>query len=374
MRIGIAAARGAGRRGGVETYARDLVAALERHQALRGHSVIRVDPPAAARGTSLRVRRALYAFTGWAPGPDPVARHIDGLGLDVVHYPATELTEFKLRTPAVLTFFDMQEEFLPAFFGWCDRRARTAAHRAAVRRADQVVAPSRFTAECLRERYGTPAGKIHHVPVGVSDAFAPSAEAGEGPRIRARYGITFADFALYPANPWPHKNHERLFAAVRALKGAGLAVPIVCTGRLTGERRSAGALAQAAGLPAELVHDLGFVAGEDLPALYRAARAVVFPSLFEGFGMPVLEAMACGCPVACARIPPLVEVGGEAVRTFDPLAVDDIAGVLREVWQEGPLRERLRQEGLHRAAAYRWPRLVPDLLRVYVLAARGTAA
>src|SRR5262245_65477877 len=107
----------------------------------------------------------MRALVGWAPGRDAQAERIDALGLDVVPYPATDLPELELRTPAVLTFFDMQEEFLPAFFGWRARRARKAAHRAAVRKAARVIVPSRFTGECLRERYGTPDGKIHHVPV-----------------------------------------------------------------------------------------------------------------------------------------------------------------------------------------------------------------
>src|SRR6185369_15990239 len=183
------------------------------------------------RGALSRARRAMQALLGFAPGRDAQAERIDALGLDVVHYPATDLPELTLRTPAVLTFFDMQEEFLPAFFGWRARRARRAAHRAAVEKAAQVIVPSRFTGECLRERYGTPPAKIQHVPVGVSEAFAPTGDGGEAARVRDRHRIAARDFVLYPANPWPHKNHERLFAAQRALHARGLRVPIVCTGR-----------------------------------------------------------------------------------------------------------------------------------------------
>jgi glycosyltransferase involved in cell wall biosynthesis len=370
VRIGIAAGLGSGERGGVEAYARDLLAALDRHDPGNEHRAL----PAAERGALARARRALVALAGWAPGRDRQAERIDALGLDVVHYPATDLPELALRTPAVLTFFDMQEEFLPAFFGWRARRARRAAHRAAVRKAAQVIVPSRFTGECLRERYGTPEARIQHVPVGVSEAFAAAADEGEADRVRRRHGLGAQDFALYPANPWPHKNHERLFAAQRALAGQGLRIPVVCTGRLRGEARSAASLAAAAGVPADLVFDLGYVDADDLPALYRAARAVVFPSLFEGFGMPVLEALACGVPVACADLPPLVEVGAGAVRTFDPGDTGDVARAMREVWEDDALRARLRTGGLARAEEYRWARLVPALVRVYERAARGVTA
>jgi glycosyltransferase involved in cell wall biosynthesis len=149
---------------------------------------------------------------------------------------------------------------------------------------------------------------------------------------------------------------------------------VVCTGRLRGEARSAASLAAAAGVPADLVFDLGYVDADDLPALYRAARAVVFPSLFEGFGMPVLEALACGVPVACADLPPLVEVGAGAVRTFDPGDTGDVARAMREVWEDDALRARLRTGGLARAEEYRWARLVPALVRVYERAARGVTA
>jgi alpha-1,3-rhamnosyl/mannosyltransferase len=133
-------------------------------------------------------------------------------------------------------------------------------------------------------------------------------------------------------------------------------------------------LAAAAGVPPGLVVDLGYVEAGDLPALYRAARAVVFPSLFEGFGMPVLEAMACGAPVACASLPPLVEVGAGAVHPLDPMDTDDIARALRAVWQDEPLRTRLRRDGPARAEEYRWARLVPALVRVYEQAAREVPA
>ena len=131
MRIGIAAGLGSGERGGVETYARDLLQALDRHDARNEH----VPLATGGGGAWPRARRAMQALVGWSPGRDRQADRIDALGLDVVHYPATVLPELTLRTPAVLTFFDMQEEFLPAFFGWRARRARAAAHRAAVRKA-----------------------------------------------------------------------------------------------------------------------------------------------------------------------------------------------------------------------------------------------
>jgi glycosyltransferase involved in cell wall biosynthesis len=279
------------------------------------------------------------------------------------------MNEWALKTPVVLTFFDMQEAFLPKFFPFRERMARSVAHRRGVRKAEVVIAPSEFTAESLRRRYGTPPRKIRRIPAGVSDAFHPGDVPGERERVTQRYGIPRDGFLLYPANPWPHKNHQRLLAALRRLSGRwGRAVPLVCTGKLAGERRSVLEMAKAAELDSQ-VHDLGFVPEDDMPALYRSARLTVFPSLFEGFGMPVLEAMASGCPVACASSTSLPEVGGDAVRYFDPTDEAGLLEAMAELWQDERQRTSLRQRGLERAREFRWDRILPRVLEAYSCAA-----
>jgi glycosyltransferase involved in cell wall biosynthesis len=383
MRIGISGAGGGlGQRGGVQVYLRDLVAALA--EADGGHEYVVFVPrgeeaPPVPRSPRISVahlsaplppRQPLRDLARLAldrsPPRDGLAAEIDALGLDVVHWATTRGPVLALKTPVALTFFDMQEAFFPGFFPLRERIGREIAHRRGVRAARLVLVPSLFTAESLTTRYRTSADKIVLTPVGVGDRFHPDAEAQERAGLDARYGLPALDFLVYPANPWPHKNHARLMAALALLRRErGLAVPLVCTGRLADESRSAAALARAAGLPAEQVCDVGFVPEGDMPALYRAARGLVFPSLFEGFGIPVLEAMACGCPVACARAAALPEVGGEAVRYFDPVRVDDIARAVEDLWMDGALRADLRQRGLARAESYRWPRVVPRVLEGY---------
>jgi len=102
-----------------------------------------------------------------------------------------------------------------------------------------------------------------------------------------------------------------------------------------------------------------------MPSLYRAARMLVFPSLFEGFGIPVLEAMACGCPVACADASSLPEVGGDAVRLFDPRRPEAIARAVAEVWSDAGHRADLARRGKDRAEGFRWPRVIPRVLAAY---------
>lgn len=378
MRIGVAGfGYGLGRSGGVQVYLRDLLRALDRYDTSGNEYVVMLGPRDATpqlgeRFRVVRLERNPAAEPGWRRGLKLLfgsAPELERLDLDLVHYPATRVHDPVPRVAVALTFFDMQEEFHPDFFTLRERLARAALHRRGVRRAALVLAPSRFTRTCLEERYGTPGAKLRHVPVGVGERFG----APDGTRLAQdvceRFGLQPGAFVLYPANPWPHKNHLTLLRALARLERRGGAPTLVCTGRVEGERRSVRALAEQAGLPQERVHDLGFVPEEHLPGLFQAARFLVYPSLFEGFGIPLIEAMASGCPVACSSIPPLIEIGQDAVRRFDPRREEALADAIAEMWEDGALRERLAARGRVRAQLYAWERLVPDVVAAYTLAA-----
>jgi len=128
-------------------------------------------------------------------------------------------------------------------------------------------------------------------------------------------------------------------------------------------------LAREAGLDAARVRDLGFVSQDRLLALLHAARCLVFPSLFEGVGLPVAEAMAAGCSVACSDLPPLREIADGAARFFDPHSESALAGALAELWDDVALRAELVRRGRVHAAARRWEALVPLLRAAYAQAA-----
>ena len=356
---------GLGATGGVQVHARSLRRALVAHAPSLDLTLLGGEEtaPSPRRSSAAAAGAALFRLAAGRSPRDRVGRSIDALALDVVHYPSTRLRELGVRTPAVLTFFDMQEEFLPELFPARERLARRLAHRASVAEARLVMTPSRFTAQCLREKYGTPAAKIVHVAAGVDEVFTPEFAPGDETVCRA-HGLEPQGFLLYPAHPWPHKNHARLLAALAELRRRDRQVPpLICTGLLEQSGKSAPAVSDT------FVRWLGFVPEEHMPALYRSARAVVFPSLFEGFGLPVLEALASGCPVACADRAALPEVGGDAVRLFDPEATTGMAAAIDEVVHDRGLREDLRGRGLERAAHHRWPGLVPRIVDVYARAA-----
>src|SRR5262249_39666835 len=157
------------------------------------------------------------------------------------------------------------------------------------------------------------------------------------------------DFFIYPANLWPHKNHRRVLQAFeRCLRGVGRPVELVFTGHPRGWEELA------RDFPALPIRHLGFVRRGFLQILLARARAPLFFSLFEGFGMPLLEAFAAGPPVACSNTTSLPEVGGDAVLTCDPTDPAAMSDLMGRVLADQPLRDRLTARGRERLALYSW--------------------
>lgn len=261
---------------------------------------------------------------------------LDGSDFDLVHYPATVPVPSVRAPQRVVTLLDVQHHELPQMFSRGERWLRSWAYDGAARRADLVLTISEHARAGIVERLGVPAERVEAIPLGVDHArFSPEGPAAEG--LPERY-------VLYPANMWPHKNHERLLEAFARVRDHDLW--LVLTGQTYGRE---GLLAGR-----ERVRHLGHVPGAELPRIYRSAQALVFPSLFEGFGLPPLEAMASGTPVAASAEGSLGEVCGDAAVTFDPRDVDAIAHAIEQVTGDEALRTRLRAAGLDRAAGYTW--------------------
>ncbi len=164
-------------------------------------------------------------------------------------------------------------------------------------------------------------------------------------------GLFRTEYAVYPANFWPHKNHERLLdAAARVVAEEPDFVLVLC-GALDEAREALRERVKAAGLSAS-VRVLPYLDDADTTALIAGAELLVFPSLFEGFGIPVLEAMTLETPVACSDLPALLEVAGEAALFFDPTDPPGIAETILRLWHEDETVERLVRKGLSRAAHY----------------------
>jgi glycosyltransferase involved in cell wall biosynthesis len=259
---------------------------------------------------------------GWFAG-GRVARRFDGL--DAVHFPLTVTVPRMSRLPTATTILDVQHELLPQFFSRAERAYRRVVYARSARESERVITISRHAAAAIVEHLAVPEEKIRPIHLGLDhELFKP----GEGPR---------EDFLLYPARGWPHKNHALLFEVFGEIRRRHPDVEL--------------ALTSYDGPVPEGVRSLGHVSRGELVGLFQRAAALVFPSLYEGFGQPPLEAMACGCPVACSNAASLPEVVGDAARLFDPTSRDELVDAIEDVLANG---DDWRGRGIERAAAFSW--------------------
>jgi glycosyltransferase involved in cell wall biosynthesis len=322
--------------GGSETYAHELTRALARV----GEHDYRVFCPSLAPAAGGGLPTAIvpeYRASTTMPGriaamslaslhPSPIRRRFDAAGLDAIHFPLSVMIPRVDRPPAATTVHDLQHELYPEFFSRAELRYRRLVYGWTVERSRIVIAISEHARQTLIERYKLDPERVRAIHLGIDhDRFT-------------RDGRPREPFVLYPANRWPHKNHDRLFTAFARVRKDRPDLRLVLTG--TGHNQAA--------LPPG-VESRGHVSMDGLVDHYRSASCLVFPSLYEGFGLPPLEAMACGCPVAVANTTSLPEVCGDAAEYFDPLSAEDMAtAILRAL--DGHLVGR----GLARAASFTW--------------------
>lgn len=208
-----------------------------------------------------------------------------------------------------------------------------------------------------------PLNRITTVPLGVAPEYRPWPAQALLP-FRNELGLD-RPFLYFPAATWGHKNHSTLFEALRRLiKLHDFDGDLVLTGVAVKRTETLKEELRHLGI-ADRVHILGYLPYEQLPRIYSMARLLVFPSLFEGFGMPVLEAMACGCPVLCSNVTSLPEVAGDAAEYFDPSSADDLLRAIQATWSNETGRAKLRAEGLKRAAKFSWNATAQATLNTY---------
>jgi glycosyltransferase involved in cell wall biosynthesis len=296
-------------------------------------------------GDSDRTRLAAMTFAALAPRR--AARGVPS-GLDVLHYPVTVPIP-RFDGPRVITLFDVQHLEMPEFFPRAERAYRRLAYDRAARQATLVITSSEHSRERAIELLGVDPGRVEVIPLGIDhERFRPDGHADDA----ALAGLDVPErFIVYPANLWPHKNHPRLIAALARTGDESL--ELVLTGQPYGKLDPLMEEARRVGVSGR-VHHLGFVRSNAVPALYRRASALVFPSLYEGFGSPPLEAMACGCPVASSTRASLGELVAGAAVTFDPEDPAATAAAIDSITGDHALRERLRSAGLERASRYTW--------------------
>ena len=321
--------------GGAETSARGLCGGLAEVGTLDYAAFTPPAAPGAGEGLpetavpEYRLARSVperaLAMALAAVRPSRLRRRLGAL--DAVHYPLT-IALPPLDIPTVVTVHDLQHLDHPELFSRAERLFRARTHEGSARKADAVIVPSQFVRRRTIELLGLPPENVHAIAWGVDhERFRPGDDTRE-------------QFLLYPARPWPHKNHARLFEAFAHLREERPELRLVLTG---GGHE---------GRPVPPgVEVRGLVSGEELASLYRRTACLVFPSLYEGFGQPPLEAMASGAPVAAANVPAVAEACGDAAALFDPTDPEDIAAVVSGVL-DAP--ERFAAAGPKRARDFTW--------------------
>lgn len=317
-----------------------------------------------------KVRRRLGApSAGRRIALPPVDRAVEDAGVDVMHF--TMQVGFRTSIPSIFQPQDLQHVHLPEFFSPETLAERNVIYRALSDQAAMVVVNSRWGKRDLIDSFGLPDDKVRIIPYApVIQAYALPSQADLA-ETRTRLGLP-ESFALYPAKAWPHKNHLRLLEALRILRvESGLAIPIVLTGHQGGFELPVLEEAARLGLADQVIFT-GFVDPMELRSLYRLARLLVFPSLFEGWGMPILEAFAAELPVACSTVTCLPDLTGGAARLFDPRDPVEIAAAICDLWTDESMRTDLARRGLARASLFSWERTARMFRAQYrLLAGRG---
>ena len=274
----------------------------------------------------------------------------------------------------VVTIHDVIPLILPRTF--------TPKHRAVVRlalarvrrRADHVIVPSHAVKRDVVRLLGLPEDLVTVTHHGCEPRFHPRADPASHRAAAARYGLP-PRYVLAVGTLEPRKNLTTLLQAFARLRRAGEVDPalrLVLAGARGWLDEPIFRAVRSFGLD-EVVRFPGFIDDDDLPDLYRGAEAFVFPSLYEGFGLPLLEAMACGAPVVTSNTSSLPEVAGGAALLVDPLDVGGLAAVVARVLRDEGLRERLRAAGLARARQFSWETAARQVLDVYASLARPAA-
>jgi glycosyltransferase involved in cell wall biosynthesis len=335
--------------GGSETYVRALVRALARVGELEYRVFLPSIAPDAGDGLESRVASS-YRASRTMPGriaamsraaafPGKLKRELEIERLEAIHFPLSVMLPPLRRPPAATSVLDIQHEIYPNFFSRAELAYRKLVYGWTVKRSQIVITISEYAKQALVERLGLEPEAVRVIYLAVDhELFRPGTEQRE-------------PFLFYPANRWPHKNHERLFEAFALLRRERPELRLVLTG--FGHERGE--------LP-EGVQALGHVPLDELASLYRRASCLVFPSLYEGFGQPPLEALASGCPVAVSRVASLPEVCGDAARYFDPAEPEDIAAAVIDALDHP---DELREKGIEQARAFTWDRCAREHERVY---------
>ena len=367
MRIAIDAHSVGTRLGGNESYATNLIEALAEIDSVNQYTVFVTRREArdrfSNRWPNFQVRATL-PHTPFIRIPLILSAELRRNRVDVLHVQFTA-PPFS-PCPVVVSIHDLSFEHLPQTFKRRSRMQLRMTVRRSARSAAQVIALSEHTRTDLINTYNLHPEKVTVVPLAAPARFGPVGDDNELQRVRQTYGID-GDYILSVGSIQPRKNLRRLIEAYSLLRHAkpeGKLPQLVLVGKNAWLYEETLRSLEDRNIGASIILT-GYVPESDLPALYSGALCFVYPSYFEGFGLPPLEAMKCGAPVIVGNRTSLPEVVGDAALMIDPLDVNAIAAAIQKVMMDSNFRSELRVKGLERAKVFDWKETARKTLAVY---------
>ncbi len=374
MRIAIDAHAVGAKLGGNESYAVNLIEALAQIDSANHYTIYITTDEARerfqGRWPNFKVRATL-PHTPLIRIPLTLSAELRKNPVDVLHVQFTA-PPF-CPCPVVVSIHDLSFEHLPQTF---KRRSRTQLRltvRHSARRAARIISLSEHGRRDIIETYGITAERVSAIPLAAPAHFAPVHDNRELQRVRHNYGID-GDYILTVGSIQPRKNLARLvqaYASLRGNKSEDKLPKLVLVGKSGWLYDETLRALKETGV-ADTVVLTGYVPQEDLPALYSGALCFVYPSYFEGFGLPPLEAMKCGAPVIVGNKTSLPEVVGDAALAVDPFDVEAIASAMQRVIESPALREELSIKGQARAETFDWRETARKTLAIYQEVAQET--
>jgi glycosyltransferase involved in cell wall biosynthesis len=348
--------------GGNETFYRQLVRGLianqedHRYYLFYTHAIAREEYSGDGRFRFIAVAqnpllRNCVSIPRWLNKLQPDAFHCQYVKPPFVH------------CPTVVTIHDISHEHFPQHFHPLYAFRQRELVRGAARRAEHILTVSEFAALDIKQTYGVARDRITVAYQAPAEIFCPREKRESQQRLGARYGIE-PPFLLYIGRLNPRKNLLRLVEAYAAARRRGVTANLVLAGPQDWQSKELFARINALRIEANVLTP-GYVPHSDLPLFLCASEAFIFPSLFEGFGLPVVESMACGVPVITSRGSSLEEIAGDGALLIDPNSVESISSAIVRLLGDSALRDDLATRGLRRSAQFRRQELPEKALHSY---------
>jgi glycosyltransferase involved in cell wall biosynthesis len=275
---------------------------------------------------------------------------LQNLGADLLFCPFTAPSYFVPSIPTVCTIYDLQYRVHPEFFSAADVAQRSLTMQEAMDRSSALVAISEYTRRAALDYGRLDPDKITTIHLQLARRNTPMSK---GTSVLNALGLSASGYLIYPANFWKHKNHEMLLTAFGMARRAGLPeeIRLVCTGAPGERQRWLQEASRRLGLENHVLFP-GYLSDAELSELMANCAGLIFPSLYEGFGLPIIEAMAAGVPVACSNMTSLPEVAGDAAMLFDPRIPEEVANAIVALINDKARITKLVEAGKRRAMGF----------------------